>query len=64
MDTLLITPNNKSELKLITDFLEKLNIKTKILSDEEIEDSGLSVLMKQVDRSKKVSRETIMKKLR
>ncbi|MDI6778808.1 MAG: hypothetical protein QME25_01235 [Bacteroidota bacterium] len=39
-------------------------MKSKVLSDEEIEDLGLSILMREADRTKKVSRETIMRKLK
>jgi hypothetical protein len=41
-----------------------MKIKTKVLSLEEKEDYGLSELMKNLDKTKTVSRETIMEKLR
>jgi hypothetical protein len=41
-----------------------MKIKTKVLSLEENEDYGLSELMKNLDKTKTVSRETIMEKLR
>jgi len=40
-----------------------MNIKAKILSSEEKEDILLGEMMKECDRSKKVSRESIMQKL-
>lgn len=43
--------------------LKKMRISARQLSEEEREDFGLSKLMKQVDRSEKVSREEIMKTL-
>jgi hypothetical protein len=64
MTTLLVSPKNHSELDLVTKLLRKLGIDTRALSEEEKEDMGLAVLMKKANRSKKVSRETIMKKLR
>jgi hypothetical protein len=64
VDSLLITPKNIQEFQLINDIFSKMNIKTKVLSLEEKEDYGLSELMKDADRTKKVSRDTIMKKLR
>jgi len=40
-----------------------MKIKTKVLSLEEKEDLYLGVMMNEADRTQKVSRETIMKKL-
>ena len=64
MTTLLISPKSYSELKFIEEFLRKIGVASKELTIEEKEEIGLSILMKQADRSRKVSRETIMKKLR
>lgn len=64
MSSLLVSPKNEKELLLIRELLEKMNISNRILSDEEKEDLGLSFLMKDVNRNKKVSRETILKKLK
>jgi len=64
MTSLVITPKTNSELKLIEQLLKGLGIPSRSLTEEEKEDMGLSILMKQADRSKKVSRETIMKKLK
>lgn len=63
MNSLVITPRTSTEMKFLEQLLLKLGISTKVLSEEEREDLGLSLLMKAVDRHKKVSRETIMKKL-
>jgi len=41
----------------------KLGVPSRIIEREIVEDIGLTELMKDVDRSKKASRETIMKKL-
>lgn len=64
MDSLLITPKNVKEFQLMSDLLSKMKIKTKILTLEEKEDFALAELMKETDRTNKVSRDTIMKKLR
>jgi hypothetical protein len=64
MNGLIVTAKNQSEYKFLHDLLQKLNIESTPLSETELEDLGLSVLMKKVDRSKKVSREKIMKKLK
>ena len=64
MKSLIISPKNKEELKFVESLLNKLGVATKALTEEEIEDAGLSLLMKDVDRTKKVSKEVIMKKLK
>ncbi len=48
----------------INDFFAKLNIKSKPLKLDEQEDYGLLEMMQEVDRTEKVSRESIMNKLR
>ncbi len=64
MKSVVITPKNASELKFLTDFLSWIGMNSHTLSAEEMEDIGMSNLMKQVDRSKKVSREAIMNRFR
>jgi len=63
MESILINPRNSKELKLLSDFLEKANITSKVLSEEQLEDAGLTMLMREADRSQKVSRDEIMQKL-
>jgi len=63
MDALIIKSKNSSDLKLIKELVKKLGLESKSLSEEEIEDLGLTMLMKQADRTKTVSRDTVMKKL-
>lgn len=64
MKALIIKSKSESELKFISDLLKKLGVSTRLMDVEEIEDIGMSILMKKVDRTKKISRETIMKKLK
>lgn len=64
METLIVTIKNKTELQLISDLLKKMRIESKVLSMEEKEDLGLIKMMKEVDRTEKVSREKVMSKLR
>lgn len=64
MTSILITPKNNKEFSLINQVLKKMNVSTKILSDEDKEDIGLGLLMSKVDKAKKVSRDVIMKKLK
>ena len=63
MESIVISPKTKDEAKLITDLLEKMKISSKVITDEEKEDMGLLIMMKEVDRSEKVSYEEVMKKL-
>ena len=64
METLIVTVKDKHEMQLVTDMLKKMRINAKKLSDEDREDIGLSKLMKQANRSEKVSRDQVMKSLR
>lgn len=64
MTSMVITPRNKSEMKLLSDLFKKMQIQTQLVSDEVQEDLGLAMMMKEADRSEKVSRESIMAKLR
>jgi hypothetical protein len=63
MESIVISPKTKDEAKIITDLLKKMNISSKVISDEEKEDLGLLLMMKEADRDEKVSREEVMKKL-
>ncbi len=63
MEAILIQPKNKSEFKFLAAMLKKLNVNIKTLNIEDKEDLGLIELMKQADRSQKVTREDVMAKL-
>lgn len=63
MTSIVITPRNKSEMKLVSDLLKKMQIHTQLISEEIQEDLGLSLMMKEVNRNEKVSEESIMSKL-
>lgn len=64
MESIVVNPKTREEAKLIMDLLEKMNISSNVISDEEKEDLGLGMMMKEVDRTDFVSREEIMDKLR
>ena len=64
MSGFVISTKTQSEYKFLYDLLKKLGIHSTHLSETEIEDLGISYLMKKVDRTKKVSRESVMKKLK
>lgn len=64
MNAILITPKNDREMKFINELLYKMNLEFTMLDVEEKEDLKLAEHMRAADRSKKVSRTTVMKKLR
>jgi len=64
MKALLIKSKSPAELKFLSDLLKKLGVSARVMDIEEIEDYGLALMMKDVDRNKKVSRGTVMKKLK
>lgn len=64
MKAVLITPKTNTEFKFISDLLKKLGVSASTMSKEELEDLGLSKLLKSADKSKKVSRDSVMKKLK
>jgi len=64
METLIVTVKDKQEMRFVSNMLKKMHINAKRLSEEEREDIGLAKLMKQADRSEKVSRDQVMKTLR
>jgi hypothetical protein len=63
MKALVVTPKNSNELKFVSDLLKKLGVGSSTVTQEELEDIGMSKLMRQVDKNKKASRTEIMKKL-
>ena len=63
MKAIVITPKNDSEFKFLADLLKKLRINASALTQDEVEDIGMSKLMQGLDKTKKASRSEIMKKL-
>ncbi|MBL7889419.1 MAG: hypothetical protein JNL24_07705 [Bacteroidia bacterium] len=64
MKAMVITPKNQGEFKFINDLLKKLGISSATMTVEELEDIGLSKLLKSADRAKKASKKSIMQKLK
>ncbi len=64
MKAVVISPKSADEFKFIHALLKKLGIKSATLSKEELEDAGLSKLLKLVDKSSKVSRTAVVSKLK
>ena len=63
MNALVIKPKNNDEFKFVSDLLIQLGVVSSVLLKDELEDIGMSKRMRAVDKSKKVSRAEIMKKL-
>ena len=63
MKALVITPKNENKFKFLSDLLNKLGVSLSPLNQDELEDIGMSKLMRGIDKSKKASRAEIMKKL-
>jgi hypothetical protein len=63
MRAIVVTPKNNDEFKFVSSLLKKLGINSTSLSQEDLEDIGLASLMRRVDKTKKVSRAEILKKL-
>ncbi|MDD3740268.1 MAG: hypothetical protein PHH30_03425 [Bacteroidales bacterium] len=63
MATIIIDIKDNAELKLLSEMLKKMRISMKLLSVEDREDLGLAKLMKEADKTKKVSRSKVMEKL-
>lgn len=64
MKAVLITPKTDTEFKFISDLLKKLGVAASTMSKEDLEDLGLSKLLKSVDKAKKVSKDSVIKKLK
>ena len=63
MKALVITPKNTNEFKFVSELLKKLGVGSSALSQDELEDLGMSKLLHDVDKTKRASRSEIMKKL-
>jgi len=63
MKALVITPKNSNEFKFVSELLKKLGVGSSALSQDELEDIGMSKLLHDVDKTKKATRSEIMKKL-
>ena len=63
MNSLLVSPASLAELRLLTALLKQMNITAKILTDDEKEDLGLGLLMRQAAGASQVTRQVVMQKL-
>ena len=63
METFIVSAKDKAEFNFLSDLFKKLKINAKVFSPEEKEDFALGEMMSKIDRSKKVSRDSVMAKL-
>ena len=63
MQTAILRSQSKSDLKLLLELAQKIGIKTKIFSDEEIEEMGLALAIKDGITGKYVDTEEFLEKL-
>ena len=63
MKALVITPKNSNEFKFVSELLKKLGVGSSALSQDDLEDIGMTKLLHDVDKTKKATRSEIMKKL-
>lgn len=63
MKAIVVTPKSQTEFRFVTDLLRKLGIGNSTLTKQDLEDIGMVKLLNNVDKTKKVSRSAIMKKL-
>jgi len=64
MSGLIMAATNKSDLKLLTDLANRLGVKFKPISNDEILDYGLGLAMLESKKTGFVSREKVMAKLK
>jgi hypothetical protein len=63
MEVAIVQSEDKADLKLLAELARKMGIRFKVLTEEQKADIGMGLLMKEADRSQKVSEEEIMRKL-
>jgi len=63
MKSIVITPKNQEELKFVSELLKKHGISSRILTEDQKEEIGMSILLNEADRKDLVPEEKIMEKL-
>ena len=61
MKTIIVTPENEKDFGFLNDLLKKLGYSTRIISDEEKEESVLLQMMLETRNKGNISEEEIMK---
>jgi hypothetical protein len=63
MKAIVVKPKNNAEYKFINDLLQKLGMGSTAITSGELEDIGMAKLLRKADKTQKVSRSEIIKKL-
>ena len=63
MASIIIDTKTKDDLRFLTELVEKIGFKVRVITDEEKEDAGLLIAMKKGRKKDYVSREKIMELL-
>ncbi|MCB0794857.1 MAG: hypothetical protein KDB88_08980 [Flavobacteriales bacterium] len=61
---ILITPKDAKEEELLHELIKRMGLAGRTLTEEEIEDAGLSYAMAKVDRTKLANKERVLRKLK
>ena len=64
MESAVLTGSSKKDMKLLLALADKLGIKARLFTQEEMEDLGLSIAIKEGRTGKFVDKDEFMKKLR
>jgi len=64
MESIVINPKNQDELKFLQNLLDKLGVESQTISQENMEDIGLSLLMREANLDEQASEDEVMKKLK
>ncbi len=64
MKGIIISAKNQKEFKFLKELLKRLGVSSTSVTEKAMEDLGLSKMLKSLDKKKKVSRESIMNKLK
>lgn len=63
MASIIITTKTNDDIRFLKQMAAKIGLSSRILSDEEREDAGLLIAMKQGRKKEYVSREKVIKRL-
>ena len=63
MASIIITTKTNDDIRFLKQMAAKIGLSSRVLSDEEREDAGLLIAMKQGRTNEYVSREKVMKRL-
>jgi len=64
METAILTSRSKSDLKLLLELAQKIGIKTKVLTHEEIEELGIILAIKDGRTEKYVDTDKFLEKIK